>query len=244
MGRAIRFIESLEGRVLRSAAAAPLTDPGHNLHVVVGQTVNIDPTSPLDVDYVQPLSVKWDLNYDGGQLDADLSGEQPRVAFDHAEHFVVAGEYVYADHTELHTFAVDVTDFASEAADPLIHVAAPDHAAPGEIVTLTLTTEHSGQTLQYVLDNGDGYTGPAGEPAELTHTFAAPGTYDLKIQLYVDGEYAGYASHTIAVAATTAPEVTPTTSEFPFISLPVPLTPLAVSPDKDVDDAADADLLA
>src|SRR5215216_6039879 len=65
MGRAFRrFVEPLELRMLRSATVE-LTNPGHNLHVTVGQTVNIDPSSPLDIDYVKPLSVKWDLNYDG-----------------------------------------------------------------------------------------------------------------------------------------------------------------------------------
>src|SRR5262245_56301177 len=104
MGRAFQFaVETLERRVLRSASVqlTEVTDPGHNLHVLVGETVNLDPTSPLDSDYVKPLSVKWDLNYDGASVDGDLTGEQPRVSFDHAGHFIVAGEYVYGDHTEL-----------------------------------------------------------------------------------------------------------------------------------------------
>jgi hypothetical protein len=233
MGRAARFIETLEGRTLRSAAAAdlPLTDPGHNLHVIVGQTVNIDPTSPLDADYVTPLSVKWDLNYDAATFDTDATGEQPHVAFDHAGHFIVAGEYVYVDHTELRTFAVDVTDFAAVAPDPLIHVAAPDHAAPGEMVTLTLSSDHAGQTLQFVLDNGDGYAGPAGEPAEITRAFAAPGTYDLKVQLYVDGEYVGYASHRITIGEV-APQVTPATSDFSYVAIPAAPSPLTISRDQ------------
>jgi hypothetical protein len=239
MGRALRFVEPLEQRALRSATVE-LTDPGHNLHVTVAQTINIDPTSPLDTDYVKPLSVKWDLNYDGDHVDSDLTGEQPRVAFDHAGHFVVAGEFVYGDHTELHTFAVDVTDFATEASDPMIHVAAPDHAAPDELVTLTLTTDHAGQTLQYILEDGSGYTGPAGEPAELTHTFAGPGTYNLKIQLYVDGVYVGYASHSVTIASNSAPEVTPTPEQLAYVSRPTAPPPLAVSQD----DAEEIDLLA
>jgi hypothetical protein len=210
----------------------------------VGETVNLDPTSPSDADYVKPLSVKWDLNYDGS-FDANLAGEQPRVAFDHAGHFVVAGEYVYGDHTELRTFAVDVTDFATESADPSIHVAGPDHAAPGELITLTLTSDHTGQTLQYVLENGDGYSGPASEPAELSHTFAAPGTYDLKIQLYIDGVYVGYAAHTIIVAAPAlAPQVTPAPGEFSYVFQPPGLTPLLVTHDKDVNETPQSDLLA
>jgi hypothetical protein len=240
MGRAIRFIEPLENRMLRSATPeVVLSDPGHNLHVLVDQTVNIDPTSPLDIDYVKPLSVKWDLSYDGGHFDADLTGEQPRVSFDHAGHFVVAGEYAYGDHTELHTFAVDVSDLSTEPADPLIHVAGPDHAAPGELVTLILNSDHGGETIQYVLDDGSGYSGPAGEPAELTRSFAAPGSYDLKIQLYVDGVYVGHASHTIVVAA---PAVTPTATEFAYIARPAGLSPLVVSHDSDESD--ETDLLA
>ena len=230
--------------MLRSATVS-LTDPGHDLHALVGETVNLDPTSSSDPDYVQPLSVKWDLNYDGSHVDADLSGEQPRVAFDHAGHVVVAGEYVYGDgHTELHSFAVDVSDLSSEPADPAIHVAGPDHAAPGELITLTLTTDHAAQTVQYVVENGDGYSGPASEPAELTHSFAAAGTYNLKIQLYVDGEYVGYASHTVIVASEPAPAAA--AADFTFISQPAGLTPLLVTHDKDLDStgAAEGDLLA
>ena len=241
MGRAVRFFESLESRMLRSATVE-LTDPGHNLHVLIGETVNLDPTSSTDPDYVQPLSVRWDLNYDGAKLDADLTGEQAHVAFDHAGHFVVAGEYVYGDHTELHTFAVDVSDLASEPADPAIHVAGPDHAAPGELITLKLTTDHVGDSVQYVMDNGDGYSGPASEPAEITRSFAAAGTYDLKIQLYVDGEYVGYASHTVTVATA----ATSAAGDFAYVAQPAALTPLVVTHDKDVDVASSAeiDLLA
>lgn len=250
MGRASsrrrRFVEPLESRVLRSATVE-LSDPAHNLHVLVGETVNLDPTSSSDPDYVKPLSVKWDLNYDGSQVDADRTGEQPHVAFDHAGHFVVAGEYVYGDHTELHTFAVDVSDLATEPADPGIHVAGADHAAAGETVTLTLTTDHAGETAQYVLENGEGYSGPANEPAELTHTFAAAGTYELKIQLYVDGMYVGYAAHTVTVATPATGEGSPSLGDIPYVSEPAGLTPLLVTHDKDLEGTAAAgetDLLA
>jgi hypothetical protein len=246
MGRAFRrsdFVEPLESRVLRSATPVVLTDPGHNLHVLVGEAVNLDPTSSSDADYVKPLSVKWDLNYDGAQVDADRTGEQPRVAFDHAGHFVVAGEYVYGDHTELHTFAVDVSDLAIEPADPAIHIAAADHASPGESITLALTTDHIGETVQYVLENGDGYSGPANEPAEISTSFAKAGTYQLKIQLYVDGEYVGYAAHTVIVATPTA-EVAGQDASIAYVSQPGGLTALVVAHDKDLDQSGDSDLLA
>jgi len=243
MGRAFAglFVEPLESRTLRSATV-PLTDPGHDLHVLVGETVNLDPTSSSYPDCVKPLSVKWDLSYDGTRVDADLSGEQSRVAFDHAGHFVVAGEYVYSDHAELHTFAVDVSDLSTEPADAAIHVAGPDHAAPGELITLKLTTDHTGETVQYMLENGAGYSGPAGAPAELTHSFAAAGTYNLEIQLYVDGEYVGYAAHTVIVSSGDAP-VSPATPGFTYFCQPVGPTALAVTQDKNLD-TTDSDLLA
>lgn len=225
MGHTV-VLESLETRTLRSASVAPpaLTDPGHNLHVSAGQVVNIDPTSPLDSDYVAPKSVAWDLNYDGRQFDVDLTGAQPRVAFEHSGTFIVAGKYDFGGGvTELRTFAVTVSDYATEAADPMMHVAAPSTATVGETITLTLSTDHAGETVQYMLDDA-GFSGPNG-PVELERTFSTGGTYELKIKLYVDGEYVGHASHTVtvAVAETTEPPTMIETTPFSFdYAAPVP----------------------
>jgi outer membrane protein OmpA-like peptidoglycan-associated protein len=221
---------------------APTADPGGPYSAAEGGSVALDANASSDPDGTL-LTHEWDLDADGtfgevglGAASGDEIGATPlfsAAAADGPQMVTVSLRVSDGELTDTETVAVSVTNVA-----PLAGVSENPPAQPTDnvrSVTLTATDAapaDQGGSFTWSVEWGDGQsdsvTGTT--PRTASHTYAAPGTYQVAVTARDDdGATSAAAARTITVAA--APVETPTPSPTPESGQqPPPPSPAAPGP--------------
>jgi hypothetical protein len=221
---------------------APMAEPGGPYSAAEGGSVTLDANGSSDPDGSM-VTYEWDLDGDGtfGEVgpsaaSGDEIGATPlfsAAAADGPQTVTVSLRVSDGELTDTETVAVSVTNVA-----PLAGVSENAPAQPTDkarSVTLTATDAapaDQGGSFTWSVEWGDGQsdsvTGTT--PRTASHTYAAPGTYQVAVTARDDdGATRAAATQTITVAA--APVETPTPSRTPEpVQQPPPPSPAAPGP--------------
>jgi predicted extracellular nuclease len=217
---------------------APMADPGGPYSAAEGGSVALDANGSSDPDGSM-LTYEWDIDGDGtfgevgvGAASGDEIGATPRfsaAAADGPQTVTVSLRVSDGELTDTETVAVSVTNVA-----PLAGVSENAPAQPTDkarSVTLTATDAapaDQGGSFTWSVEWGDGQSDSVTDttPRTASHTYAAPGTYQVAVTARDDdGATSAAATRTITVAA--APVETPTPEP---VQQPAPPSPAAPGP--------------
>jgi PKD repeat protein len=81
---------------------------------------------------------------------------------------------------------------------PVAAIAGPDHGLAGETLTFSASGsgDLDGQIVEYAWEFGDGATGSG---VDVTHSYGAPGDYQVMLRVTDDGGLVGKAAHAITI---------------------------------------------
>jgi predicted extracellular nuclease len=212
---------------------APLADPGGSYSAAEGGSVALDANGSSDPDGSM-LTYEWDLDGDGtfGEIgpvaaSGDEVGATPlfsAAAADGPQTVTVSLRVSDGELTDTGNVAVSVTNVAPLAGVSENAPAQPTDKSRSVTLTATDAPADQGGSFTWSVEWGDGQsdsvTGTT--PRTASHTYAAPGTYQVAVTARDDdGATSAAATRTITVAA--APVVTPTPQ-------PPPPSPAAPGP--------------
>jgi PKD repeat protein len=193
---------TVEVKAAQQPPTAVINGPAQGL---VAEPLTFSASGSSDADG-QIVSYDWDFG-DG------MTGSGREVTYTYERRGRYTVSLVVTDNDGLRAgtgHEVTIQDPPPPNKPPVAAIAGPDHGLPGETLTFSASgsSDSDGQIVKYDWNFGDQATGSG---VEVTHSYAAPGDYQVTLTVTDDGGLTGQATHPITIDPA-APENQPPTA--------------------------------